>query len=276
MASDRSSEAGKPVLVSDPQQVARIEAENTLRQFDVAMAELDAWIKDSKYRLRPSKVMELNRIALERLSEYAGTNRPGGIKITGSHHIPPDASQVQALMEDLCDYINDNFAEANAIHLAAYTLWKINWIHPFVDGNGRTARVVSYIVMCAKIGSRLPGTKTIPDQIATDKKPYYLALEAADAAFKDGRVDVSAIEALIDRHLAVQLLDIHESAAGKGAVDRSAVPDAIQAHVPVRPNRKTSVRWTRHIETHPVLYGLIGAIVVAVLTVIVPIFLGRP
>lgn len=45
MSVDRSSEAGEPVLVSDPQQVAHIEAENTLRQFDMAMLELDKWLK---------------------------------------------------------------------------------------------------------------------------------------------------------------------------------------------------------------------------------------
>jgi hypothetical protein len=36
-------------------------------------------------------------------------------------------------------------ADATAIHLAAYLMWRLNWIHPFADGNGRTARMTSYV-----------------------------------------------------------------------------------------------------------------------------------
>ncbi|HET9282483.1 MAG TPA: Fic family protein [Candidatus Angelobacter sp.] len=52
----------------------------------------------------------------------------------------------------------------SAIHLAAYVIWRLNWIHPFADGNGRTSRALSYLVLCTRLGERLPGTVTIPDQ----------------------------------------------------------------------------------------------------------------
>lgn len=42
-----------------------------------------------------------------------------------------------------------------ADHLGAYVLWKLNWIHPFADGNGRTARAVAYVVMSIKLDSLL-------------------------------------------------------------------------------------------------------------------------
>jgi Fic family protein len=81
-----------------------------------------------------------------------------------------------------------------------------------VDGNGRTSRVVSYLVLCAKLGYRLPGTKTIPERIAENKKPYYAALEQADRAWKDGRVDLSEMENLLQEHLEEQLADIRRQA----------------------------------------------------------------
>jgi Fic family protein len=84
----------------------------------------------------------------------------------------------------------------------------LNWIHPFVDGNGRTSRVASYLVLCARLGYRLPGTKTIPERIAENKKPYYAALEHADVAWKQDRVDVSEMEKLLQGHLEAQLADI--------------------------------------------------------------------
>ena len=78
-------------------------------------------------------------------------------------------------VQTMCEYVNENWTGKSAAHLAAYVLWKMNWIHPFADGNGRTARAVSYVVLSIKLDGLLPGTPTIPEQIATDKRPYYEA-----------------------------------------------------------------------------------------------------
>ena len=74
---------------------------------------------------------------------------------------------------------------------------------------------MSYLVLCMKLGDRLPGTKTIPDQIASNKTPYYRALEAADAVLRtQSKVDVSALEGLLEEMLAAQLLTVVEQASG--------------------------------------------------------------
>ena len=94
-------------------------------------------------------------------------------------------------------------------------LWRLNWIHPFVDGNGRTAQAISYLVLCVGLGYRLPGTKTIPELIAEDKTPYYRALEAADEGFKQKRApDLRAMEELIEGLLARQLVEVLHEAKG--------------------------------------------------------------
>jgi Fic family protein len=91
----------------------------------------------------------------------------------------------------------------------------LNWIHPFVDGNGRTARAVSYLVLCVGLGYRLPGRKTIPEQISEEKKPYYRALEVADEGFaKTKEPDLSAMEQLIEGLLAKQLVEVLHKATG--------------------------------------------------------------
>ena len=129
----------------------------------------------------------------------------------GAHLVPEE-------VERFCDYVNDHWAKKSAIHLAAYALWRLNWIHPFTDGNGRTARAVSYLILCVRLGDRLPGRNTIPEQIAGDKGPYYRALEEADQAFKHGKVDLSAMEGILSDLLARQLLSVHAAAtAGEGA-----------------------------------------------------------
>lgn len=257
---DRSSEAEEPKLVTDELQVARIEAANTIRQFDAAMHELLEWIGNSNYKIRPSTILYLNRVALDGLSSYAGIYRPADIKIIGSKHLPVSAADVPRLVEDLCDYVNVN-REKSAVHLAAYVLWRLNWIHPFVDGNGRTARVLSYIILCARLGYRLPGSKTIPEQISANKQPYYKALEAADWADSAGVVDVSKLEQLIEATLAVQLLDVHNNATGAKAVLEDAnSTKSRQSNIFQR-----SISW---IENHPALIGLVGVVLAAILALL--------
>jgi Fic family protein len=95
-------------------------------------------------------------------------------------------------------------------------MWRLNWIHPFADGNGRTARAVSYLVLCMKMGSRIPGTRTIPDLISQNKKPYYDALETADEIWAaEKRVDLTALEELLENLLAAQLVSAVEQAKGQ-------------------------------------------------------------
>lgn len=161
-------------------------------------------------------LLRLNRIALEGINRYAGNYRPSAIYITGSRHQPPPASEVPELVEEFCEYINQNFEDRSALHLSAYVMWRINWIHPFDDGNGRTARAASYLVLCAKLGSRLPGKPTIPDLIAEKKKPYYDALEAADASLAaNRRIDLGVLEQLLEDLLGVQLVSALEEAKGQ-------------------------------------------------------------
>jgi len=70
---DRSSEADEPELITNPDERARVEAENSLRQFDAAMVELRKWLRTPGRRLRPSDISALQRVLMERLSEYAGS-----------------------------------------------------------------------------------------------------------------------------------------------------------------------------------------------------------
>jgi Fic family protein len=215
VAGDRHSVAETPLVISDPDEIARREAENGIRQFNLALDTIRTFVKDPErpFRLRSSLILQLHKAALEGLHPLAGTYRNTPVKIGGSGHTPPEAAFVSEEVEQLCSHVNENWSRS-AIHLAAYILWKLNWIHPFSDGNGRTARVVSYIVLSVKLDSLLPGTPTIPEQIADDKKPYYDALENADAKLAAGTVDVSELEQLLEAMLAKQLVSAAREASG--------------------------------------------------------------
>jgi Fic family protein len=195
VSDERHSFAVQQELISDPEERARREAENGVRQVYLALVIIREHIQDPErpFRLAPRHILQLHREALAGIHPLAGTYRNGPVQIGKSKHVPPDAFLVAEEVQHLCDYVNEHWHDASPLHLMAYVLWRLNWIHAFADGNGRTARAVSYVVLSISLNSLLPGTPTIPDQIASDKNPYYEALEAADLGWKEtGQVDVSA------------------------------------------------------------------------------------
>lgn len=159
-------------LLTDPDEIARREAENGLRQFNLAIEIIATYVRDRErpFKLRAGPILQLHKAALDGLHRLAGTFRNTPVKIGGSLHQPPEAAFVSDEVQSMCEYVNDNWSTKSAVHLAAYVLWKMNWIHPFADGNGRTARAISYVVLSIKLDSLLPGTPTIPEQIAADKQ----------------------------------------------------------------------------------------------------------
>ncbi len=211
----RDSRALEPELIVDPQKRAIAEARNGFRQYDAAIGAIQGALDRNSFKLRPSLILSLQREALTGISSYAGNYRPGGVAIEGSKHEPVGAHLVPELIEDMCDYVNDHWNDSTPIHLAAYLMWRLNWIHPFADGNGRTSRIISYVVLSIRAGSILPGTPTIPDQIVDNRKPYFEALDAADLAYREGRIDVSKMEGLLGALLANQLAAFYRAAGGK-------------------------------------------------------------
>lgn len=203
---DRQSISAETGIVVDLNERAVREAENAIEQFDRVLDLIDQHVRDGRpFRLRPSIILNLHAIAMTGVHRMAGTYRNAPVTIKGSRHEPPREHLVPGLIEEMCDWIEASWSSASAIRLCAYLMWRLNWIHPFADGNGRTSRAVAYLVLCARAGDRLPGLVTIPEQIAADKPPYYDALEQADLAAHDADVRLDALELLLERSLKTQL-----------------------------------------------------------------------
>lgn len=191
-------------LITDPAKTAALEARNALIQFDEVRRLIPERLHN--LQLRPEDICALQALAVAEIWEHAGIYRPNPIGISNTEHEPPEPSEVPRLVAEMCDYANSVPATPeNAIHIASYLMWRHNWIHPFQDGNGRTSRAVSYLALCSALGMELPGIVTVPDLIVRNKNPYYHALDAADAAWKEGRVDVSQMEGLMTKLLIEQL-----------------------------------------------------------------------
>ncbi|RWR48050.1 Fic family protein [Sinirhodobacter huangdaonensis] len=219
----RHSQAEEVGVVDGEEARARTEAANGLRQAERVIEMVMSSLERHAFKLRPSTILDLHREAIQGLSPYAGNWRPGDVAINLSSHLPPLAGAVPYLVEELCDYVSEKWDKRTAIHLASFVMWRLNWIHPFTDGNGRTSRAVSYLVLCCRSRALLPGANTIPEQVVRDRAPYYSALEAADARLRqwksaqgDGFPDdiVREMEELMAGMLARQLRDVFDEAKG--------------------------------------------------------------
>jgi cytochrome c len=122
---DRHSVAEVLELIDDPDEKARQEAENGVRQFNLALAIIRDHVQDAErpFRLRSRYLVQLNGEALKGIHPLAGTFRNGPVKIGGSRHTPPEAFMVPEEVEALCDYVNDHWQEKDGFHLSAYILW---------------------------------------------------------------------------------------------------------------------------------------------------------
>lgn len=125
-------------------------------------------------------IKSLNAHAIAGLHAGAGEYRTGGISV-GSY-TPPEPGLVQRLMDDFVLEVERRWEdESSYTELAAYALWRINYIHPFVNCNGRTARALCYYIVCVKLQLWLPGLNIFPNRIRDHRADYYAALKQADA-----------------------------------------------------------------------------------------------
>ncbi|MGH1348892.1 MAG: hypothetical protein ACRBN8_45575 [Nannocystales bacterium] len=123
MSDERSSKLGDeaPFIEPDEEARAKLEAENGLRQYDRLVELIDAGL-GRRFRLRPSQMMELNRIAVAGLISHPGALRHGEISISGTDHVPPAPTEVAEFVDEMCDYVNDNWETQSSLHLASYVM----------------------------------------------------------------------------------------------------------------------------------------------------------
>jgi hypothetical protein len=199
-------------LYRDREDKLEREVRNATLQFLAVLYYAENW-KTEVVKLTPEILKKLQFLAINQIYTCAGTFRDGEVTL-GVRHQPPEHTEVPGLVEEMCAYVNEKWAAVTATHLAAYLMWRLNWIHPFFGGNGRTSRAISYLVLCARLELVIPGERTIPDLIESNPKPYYDALRAADEAWENGKLNLSEMETLLGDLLGSQLMSFHNKATG--------------------------------------------------------------
>lgn len=113
-----------------------------------------------------------------------GAYRDIGVIITGSEHTPPEPFEVPIKMRELFDWINNSIDE-NPIILGAIAHHEMVKIHPFKDGNGRTARLLLNLILLKK-GYPICNIKRV------ERPEYYNALSLADNGEYEPIIEVVA------------------------------------------------------------------------------------
>ena len=95
----------------------------------------------------------------------------------GIVYLPPEAHDVPGLMAALVDWINTGLdqPELPAPVVAALAHYQYATIHPYYDGNGRTARLLTTLVL-HRSGYGLKGIYSLEEHYARDLGRYYAAL----------------------------------------------------------------------------------------------------
>lgn len=163
------------------QNIAKEEQEiaNTLRADDFVYE-----LATSSSPISTQVVREINRILLDLIGQHDGNFRSIPVEISGASFLPPSYHDVPGLVQQVTDALKDGEG-VHPIVLASWLHHQIAMIHPFADGNGRTARLLQDFVLMAHgyfpIG--------VP---SSQRDRYYGALQNADAGKWDELVGLTA------------------------------------------------------------------------------------
>lgn len=137
------------------------------------------------------------------------TNRTTG----GQVYLPPGPDEVPGLVADLAAWLKET-AEPGPI-VAAVAHAAVAGIHPFRDGNGRTARIVASLSMY-RAGFRAPQFTSLEEWWSRHADDYYRAFECLGSEW-DPDADVTAF---VDAHVAAQVAQV-EALSLRNATERA-------------------------------------------------------
>lgn len=181
-----------------------IEEQNLLRQYDLLTNCIEIALVKGVEAFDKYTLWSLNAAAVANIAQFGGRFRQQPIYV--GDHIPPHFKEVPEQVDQFISVIHENWdIIEHPTVLPAYALWRLNWIHPFIEGNGRTARAACYYLICLKAGGLLPGKKTVPERIRNTRNEYYAALKECDRHWEDGQFNVDTLAQYLERLLADQL-----------------------------------------------------------------------
>ncbi|MGH9487008.1 MAG: Fic family protein [Terriglobales bacterium] len=185
----------------------RVQEQNLLRQYDLLTNCIEIGLEKGIESFDKYALWALNAAAVANIAQLGGRFRRGPVSV--GDHRPPRYEEVPELVDEMISLVHENWTSIpNEVALAAFVLWRMCWIHPFIEGNGRTARAACYYLICLKQRRLLPGRRTVAERIRQNRRPYVEALRAADAVWEaSSDYDCSQLNRYLEGLLKAQLTD---------------------------------------------------------------------
>lgn len=131
-------------------------------------------LASGKEPLTAFHVRQLHKLVLTQIDDdHAGQYRQTPVRIAGAKHVPPEAWEVGPRMTEWEQWLRNAEANTDPVELAALAHHRLVAIHPFVDGNGRTARLVMNLIL---LRQGYPPTVIL----RANRRQYYRVLAQAD------------------------------------------------------------------------------------------------
>lgn len=175
-----------------------------------AIAYVEALVTGSE-PVTPFQVRQIHKLVLTNIDdEEAGQYRRVPVRIGGTAHVPPPAWEVARQMDAWSAWLQQDALILHPVEMAARAHHGIAAIHPFIDGNGRTARLVMNLLLLRH---------GYPPAIILwiNRRQYYRVLAQADRGRSDSLTNFVA--RAVERSLDVYLEAITETPTPPAASD---------------------------------------------------------
>jgi len=143
-----------------------IEAKNDAEAFDLMVN-----LVNSNVSITQEVIQKLHELVTKGLLEDAGKYRTTNVRIAGSSTTPPDFSKIVKLMDEFIKDIKE--LKLHPLKKAVFVHYELVRIHPFIDGNGRVARLLTNLYLMKQGYPPIILKKT-------ERRIYYKALNKAD------------------------------------------------------------------------------------------------
>lgn len=152
---------------------------------------------DARGKMTEDNVLHVHKLVMANVAEDAGRYRTAAVRITGANFMPPPSREVRPRMNRLLEWLKENPDELRPIELAAVFHHRFVQVHPFTEGNGRTARLLMNAVL---MKNGYPFIAVIPK---VDRAKYLRALSEADLGNASAFVNFVArcVEKSLDMYL---------------------------------------------------------------------------
>jgi Fic family protein len=158
---------------------------------------------NSDIEITERTIKEIHALVLHGINrEQAGRYRRVPVMIAGSRHIPPQPYLIEPQMEKfIIDYKAMETGGIHPVLIAAYLHDELVKIHPFIDGNGRTSRLLMNLYLLSK-GYVITSLKANNEA----KQAYYTALEESHTSGNReafNRIVANAVKNALENYLRI-------------------------------------------------------------------------